>query len=78
MTEHLQPKVWHTIKTLDGRTLSRTHGLKPEDKWDWIVRTVMHSTECDYEEEVDIEETEDGDIITVRGAHYAKVSREIV
>jgi len=63
--------VWHTIKTLDGRTLSRTHGLN--DKWDWIVRTVLHSTDCDCEEEVDVVETDDGDIITVRGKPYARV-----
>lgn len=65
--------VWTELKTMDGRTLSRTHGLKPEDKWHWIVSNVMGDAECS-EDDVGLEETEDGDVITVSGKPYARVS----
>ena len=65
--------VWYELKTLDGRTIWRTHGLKPEDKWTWIVRNLMADAECE-EDDVDLKETEDGDVITVSGKPYARVS----
>ena len=69
--------VWYELKTLDGETLASTHGLKPEDKWNWIIRVVMAEAECE-EDDVGLEETEDGDVITACGKPYARVSRVIV
>ena len=66
-----QMTVWHTIKTLDGRTLSRTHGVGGS-KWLWIVETVAGDAGCEPED-VDTIETDDGDTITVKGKHYARV-----
>lgn len=69
--------VWHELKTMDGEILASTHGLKPEDKWPWILRIVMAEAECE-EDAIDIEETENGDVITVSGKPYARISRVIV
>lgn len=69
--------VWHEIKTMDGDILASTHNLKPEDKWTWIVRIVMAEAEC-QEDDIDIEESEDGDFVTVFAKRYATVSRVIV
>ena len=65
--------IWHEIKTMDGDILASTHSLKLEDKWPWIVRVVMAEAEC-HEDDIDIEESDDGDFITVSGKRYATVS----
>jgi hypothetical protein len=62
--------VWYTIKTLDGRTLSRTHSL--DHKWEWISDVVAADAEC-WTADVSLKETDDGDIITVHGKPYARV-----
>ncbi len=63
--------VWHTIKTLDGRTLSSTHNIKG-NMWDWIVDVIMGDAEC-RSIDINMEETEDeGDFITVKGKRYAR------
>jgi hypothetical protein len=64
--------VWYEIRTLDGRRLSRTHGLGHDGKWRWVTNTVMGETGCDYED-IDIEEAEDGDFVTVHKKRYARV-----
>ena len=69
--------LWNEIKTMDGDILASTHSLKPEDRWTWIVRVVMAEAEC-QEDDIDIEESKDGDFITVCGKRYAFVSRVIV
>lgn len=67
--------VWYEIKTLDGRTLSRTHSLGTIGRWSWITDVIMADAGCDLED-VDIEETEDeGDYITVKGKRYARCLR---
>lgn len=67
--------LWHTIKTMDGRTLSNTHSIPMGHKWGWVVDTVAADAECD-QDDVNIVEAEDGDIITVKGKHYARVTTE--
>ena len=64
--------VWYEIRTLDGRRLSRTHGLGHDGKWRWVTNTVMGETGCDYED-IDIEEAETEDFITVDKKRYARV-----
>jgi hypothetical protein len=64
--------VWYAIKTLDGRTLSRTHSLA--DRWSWIADNVMADTGCDLEE-INIEETDEADYITIRGKRFAICER---
>ena len=68
--------VWYAIKTLDGRTLSRS---TPDilGKWEWICHHVSDDADCAYSS-IDSEVAEDGEFITVRGARYAQISREIV
>jgi hypothetical protein len=63
--------VWYEIRTLDGRCLSRTHSLGHDGKWRWITDTIRGAAECDYED-IDVEETDDGDFITVKGKRYAR------
>lgn len=63
--------LWYRITTLDGRELSRTHSVG-EGKWRWITDTIKGSAECNYED-IDIEESDDGDFITVNGKRYARV-----
>jgi hypothetical protein len=65
--------VWHELRTLDGRLLSRTHGLGHDGKWRWVTDNIKGDAECDYED-IDIEEA-DRDYITVKGARYAIVDR---
>jgi hypothetical protein len=62
--------LWHEIRTIDGRTISRTHTLR--NRWEWILDVISQDAGCDPDE-IDIVETEDGDIITVDGHHYARV-----
>lgn len=68
--------VWHTIKTLDGRTLARTHSLAPDHKWDWISGMVAADAEC-QRDDVNVLETKDGDLITVKGKRYARVTTSL-
>jgi hypothetical protein len=63
--------IWHTIKTIEGRTLARTHSLG--NRWLWITEVVSDNAECDWED-VNIVEALDGDIITVKGKHYARIT----
>ena len=63
--------LWYRITTLDGREISRTHSLG-DGKWRWITDTVKGNAECNYED-IDIEESDDGDFITVKGKRYARV-----
>jgi len=63
--------LWYRITTLDGRELSRTHSVG-DGKWRWITDTVKGNAECAYED-IDIEESDDGDFITVKGKRYARV-----
>jgi hypothetical protein len=69
--------VWYELRTMDGRILAATHGLKPEDKWPWILRIVMAEAECE-EDHVNVEETKNGDVITVSGKPYARISRAVL
>jgi hypothetical protein len=66
--------VWYEIKTLDGRTLSRTH--EPGfNRWLWIADVIMADADCDLED-IGVEETEDeGDFITVNRKRYATCDR---
>jgi hypothetical protein len=61
----------HTIKTINGRTLARTHDLT--ERWLWILDVVSENAEC-HPDDVNIVEAEDGDIITVKGKHYARIT----
>ena len=63
--------IWHEIRTIDGRTLSRTHSIS--QRWEWILDVITGDAGCDWED-VNIIETEDGDIITVKGKHYARIT----
>ena len=63
--------LWYRITTLDGREISRTHSLG-DGKWRWITDTVKGNAECAYED-IDIEETDDGEFMTVKGERYARV-----
>jgi hypothetical protein len=65
--------VWYEIKTLDGRSLARTHSIPLWNKWPWVEDVVAADAECGPDD-VGIVETEDGDIITVLGNHYARVA----
>lgn len=65
--------LWHTIKTLDGRTLARTHSIPMWNKWPWVEEVVAADAEC-VPDDVGVVETEDGDIITVLGKHYARIT----
>ena len=71
--------VWYEIKTLDGRTLSRTNFRQRDfsKRWEWVLDNITTDAEC-RETDVDVEEAEDGDYVTVRGARYAQVSYQIV
>lgn len=64
--------VWYAIKTMDGRTISRTHGLPIDGKWDWICHNVSEDADCAYSS-IDIQETDNGDIIIVHNKPYARV-----
>lgn len=63
--------IWHEIRTIDGRTLSRTHTLR--DRWAWVLDVVSGDAGCDHDD-IDIAETDDGDVITVRNKPYARLS----
>ena len=62
--------LWYELKTIDGRVLSRTHGAFGH--WQWILDNVMPDAEC-LECEVNVEEAEEADYVTVRGKRYARV-----
>lgn len=66
--------VWHTIKTMDGRTLARTHSLN--ERWPWIKDVVAADAEC-HLDDVNVLETKDGDLITVKGKRYARVTTSL-
>jgi hypothetical protein len=62
--------VWYAIQTLDGRELSRTHSLG-DGKWRWVTDTIRGAAECDYED-IEVEESDEGDFITVNKKRYAR------
>jgi hypothetical protein len=66
---------WYEIRTIDGRCLSRTHGLGHDGKWRWVTSVICGDAECHYED-IDLEEATDRDYITVRGKRYAVVNED--
>lgn len=62
--------IWHEIRTMDGRTLSRTHSIS--ERWQWILDVISGDAGCDHDD-INIIETEAGDIITVKDKPYARV-----
>lgn len=70
---YLKPpmSLWYEIRTLDGRQISATHSLG-DGKWQWITDVIKGDAECDYDD-IDIEESDEGDFITVQGERYARV-----
>lgn len=63
--------LWYELRTLTGRPLSRTHSLG-DGKWRWITDNIKGDAECHYED-IDIEDADDGEFITVKGERYAVV-----
>jgi hypothetical protein len=66
--------VWYEIRRLsNGGVISRTHSIGDASaKLRWIVQNIMGDAECHYED-IDFEDSDDGEFITVRGERYAQV-----
>jgi hypothetical protein len=63
------------IRFLDGRPFAENitgpHGINHLNRRDWIVSSVAHEFEC-HADDVSFVETEDGDLIAVRGEPVAR------
>lgn len=57
------------INDLDGKPIAWSVAA-PGDGWTWIVHLMVHLHGC-AEDEVDLLETDDGDLILVRGEPVA-------
>lgn len=68
---------WTRIRYMDGRSLASTHSVSLLGRWSWIARMVAEQAECSVDD-VDYNETENGDIITVHGEAFAFVDGEYV
>ncbi len=62
--------LWTELRTVDGRCISRTHGLA--NRYDYARSRVAADAEC-REDEVELSEFDDGDWYTVRGKPYARL-----
>jgi hypothetical protein len=61
-----------SIKALDtGRTLATADSCI-ESQWDWMQGVIARQFDCDAED-VGGDETDDGDVLTVRGKPVARV-----
>jgi uncharacterized protein YlxW (UPF0749 family) len=70
--------LWYEIRTIaDNRVLSRTHSIGSGSKWQCLKDVIRADAECD-DEDIDIEETDDGDFITVDGKRYARIRSLVV